>query len=152
MTKKRFLYIFLALVISFILLFLIKYKLDFQKRIIKKEILATKEAVKNKDINGTVRYLSSNFTYEGLDRESIKEALNSFFEEFDKIKINLSKIKIKIEGDKAMVNFRLTVLVTYQGMTGSVIGGIAGPARAECIFIKNEEWLLENLTIFKGKK
>lgn len=150
--KKRIFYTFVIIVILLVASILIKYRLDFQKRIIKKEILATKEAVKNKDINGTVRYLSSNFTYEGLDRESIKEALNSFFEEFDKIKINLNKIKIKIEEDKAKVNFRLTVLVTYQGMTGSVIGGIAGPARAECIFIKNEEWLLENLTIYEDKK
>lgn len=152
MNKKHILYILLIICIALGAFLLIKYCLDFQKRIIRNEILTTMRAVENKNINRTVRYLSPDFTYGGFDKETIKQELISFFEEFEKININISKIKIKIEEDRATVNFKLVVLVTYQGMTGPVIGKLTNPARVECIFIKNEEWLLEKITIYEAEQ
>ena len=151
MNKKLILYILLIICIALSAFLLIKYRLDFQKRIIRKEILTTKRAVENKDINGTVKYLSPDFAYEGFDKETIKQELISFFEEFEKINININKIKIRIEKNRATVNFKLVVLVTYQGMMGPVVGKITNPARVECLFIKNEEWFLEKITIYEAE-
>ena len=151
MINKRILYIFLFILIVLIIFLLVKYKLDSQKRIIKEEILFTKNAIENKDVNGAVRYISPNFCYNGQDRETIAQTLTSFFEEFEKIKINLSKIKIRIVEDTARVSLRVIVLGTYEAMTGLVLGEIGNPAKVECTFAKNEEWLLSNISIYEEK-
>jgi hypothetical protein len=151
MTKKRLLYTFLIVFFLLLCVLFIKHKLDSQKRIIKEEILFTKNAIENKDVNGAVRYISPNFSYDGQDSETIAQTLTSFFEEFEKITINLSKIKIRIIEDTARVNLRVIVLGTYEGMTGLVLGEIGNPTKVEFTFIKNEEWLLSNISIYKDK-
>ena len=151
MTKKRLLYTFLIILSLLLCVLFIKHKLDSQKRIIKEEILFTKNAIENKDVNGAVRYISPNFSYNGQDSETIAQTLTSFFEEFEKITINLSKIKIRIVEDTARVSLRVIVLGTYEGMTGLVLGEIGNPAKVECTFSKNEEWLLTNISIHKDK-
>ena len=80
-----------------------------------------------------------------------KQKILGEIEEFEKININISKIKIRIEKNRATANFKLVVLVTYQGMMGPVVGKITNPARVECLFIKNEEWFLEKITIYEAE-
>ena len=151
MTKKRLLYAFLIIFSLLLCILFIKHKLDSQKRLIKEEILFTKNAIENKDVNGAVRYISPDFSYNGQDSETIAQTLISFFEEFEKITINLSKIKIRIVKDTARVSLRVIVLGTYEGITGLVLGEIGNPAKVECTFIKNEEWLLNKISIYKDK-
>jgi len=114
--------IVVILLIAVIIIYFFWYNTPEQK--IKRDLKNLKKSFEKKNVEGVLDKLSSSFDYYQYTTEDVWEDCEIFFENYEKIKIEIKEINVKVEKKKGISAFGLRVIGRYGGYHYILVGGI----------------------------
>jgi hypothetical protein len=145
--KIRIRYILLGGILLALSFFLIKFILISEEKKIARVIEAGEKAIEAKDLDGSMKRLSYNYSDEyGLTYLQIKKFLEKFFQEFEEIEIEKDVLKIEVKDEEAQASMNLRVIITVQNQRGYLIGSSESPANIKIDLEKvRTKWLVKRV-------
>lgn len=108
------------------------------------------EALSKRDAQGVLELVADDFGQNGMDKAKLAEALRMFYNEFDKVKINLGEHKIKAAGESAVDSIKVVVVVSKGGQQGYLLGQFGNPAQLGVKLKRRGRWLITGVDGMPG--
>ncbi|MFQ6081932.1 MAG: hypothetical protein ACE5WD_01065 [Candidatus Aminicenantia bacterium] len=116
--KRNLIFIFLILGLT---LFFLWYSSPEQK--IKRSLTDLRKSVEKEKESKVLDKIASFFKYYQYDKNDIARDCEMFFNSYDRIRIEIKDINIKVKKKKGVSSFRLKVLARYGGYFFILVGG-----------------------------
>ncbi|MCP2519623.1 hypothetical protein NLC26_00675 [Candidatus Aminicenantes bacterium AC-708-M15] len=127
------------LLIAVIIIYFFWYNAPEQK--IKRNLKDLKKSVEKEKVDGILDKLSSSFNYYQYRKEDVWQDCEIFFDNYEKIKIEIKEINVKVEKEKGISVFGLRVTGRYGGYRYVLVGGIRELERVVFYWKKeNKKW------------
>lgn len=135
--------IVVILLIVVIIIYFSWYNTPEQK--IKRNLKDLKKSVERENVEGVLDKLSSSFNYYQYRKEDAWQDCEIFFNNYEKIKIEIKEINVKVEKKKGISVFGLRVIGRYEDYRYILVGGIRELERVVFYWRKeNKKWKIYN--------
>lgn len=118
--RKNLLFIFLIIALIFYFLW---YNSPEQK--IKRNLKSLKKSIEKEELNKIDGKLASFFNYNEYYKEDALLDCEMFFDNYDKIRVEVKEIDVRVNKEEGVTTFKLRVLGRYKGYYYILVGGLS---------------------------
>lgn len=112
----------LVLLVIVLIIYFLWYTSPEQK--IKRNLKNLKKSVENEDLDRVLDKIASFFNYYQYDKEDAEQDCEMFFNNYDRIKVEIREIEVKVKKGEGISSFGLRVVARYGGYFYILVGGI----------------------------